>query len=86
MYAHLLMRPYETVTLRGVRVKRIEGVRALGTGEALKFRTRSSIPDMMFNPDPAGELTVTVPESAVDEYATVLAIDFAEGPVGKPRR
>ena len=85
VYAHLLMRPYETVTLRGVRVKRIEAVRALGTGEALKFRTRSSIPDMMTNRDPLGEVTVVVPESAVDEYATVLAIDFADEPVERKR-
>ena len=80
VYVHLLMRPYETASVRGVRIKRVRGVRALGTGEELKFRTRSSIPDQLLNSDPRGELTVAVPERAIDSHATVLAIDFAPGP------
>jgi hypothetical protein len=30
----------------------------------------------MFNKDPVGELIIEVPESVLDPYATVLAIDF----------
>jgi alpha-L-fucosidase len=81
VYAHLLMRPYDSVTVRGVRVKRVQSVRALGTGEELKFSTRVSIPDMMLGGDALGELTVRVPESAIDADATVLAIEFAGEPL-----
>jgi hypothetical protein len=37
--------------------------------------------DRLLNPDPVGELTIAVPDEAIDEYATVLAIEFAEAPV-----
>jgi hypothetical protein len=30
----------------------------------------------MFNKDPLGELIIKVPESVLDPYATVIAIDF----------
>lgn len=80
VYVHLLMRPYETVTVRGVRIKRVRSVRVLGTGAELKFETRSPIMDTLLgNPDPLGEVIVQVPEPAVDEYATVLALEFGPG-------
>ena len=31
---------------------------------------------MMFNKDPVGELIIKVPESVIDPYATVIAVDF----------
>lgn len=30
--------------------------------------------------DPDGELTITVPENELDEFVTVLRIEFAEAP------
>ena len=80
LYLHLLMRPYESVSVRGVHIKRVRSVRALSTDEELPFATRCSIVDQMLNPDPQGELTVAVPGAALDPYATVIAIDFADGP------
>jgi alpha-L-fucosidase len=79
VYVHLLMRPYDTVTVRGVRTRRVRSVRALASGATLDFTTRCSIVDQLINPDPLGELTITVPPSEVDDYATVLAIEFAPG-------
>jgi alpha-L-fucosidase len=81
VYAHLLARPYDDVTVRGVRIRRLRTVRALSTGEDLAFETRCGIIDRMINPDPLGEVTITVPEGAVDPYATVLALDFKGEPV-----
>jgi alpha-L-fucosidase len=81
VYVHLLLRPYETVTVRGVQIKRLRSVRALSTGEKLRFETGTGIIDAQFNPDPLGEVTVEVPERAVDPYATVLALEFAEAPL-----
>ncbi|MEX1253821.1 MAG: alpha-L-fucosidase [Dehalococcoidia bacterium] len=80
VYVHLLLRPYETVAVRGVRIKRLRSVRALSTGEELPFDTRCGIIDAQFNPDPYGEVTVRVPEHAIDPYATVLALDFDGSP------
>jgi alpha-L-fucosidase len=53
----------------------------LGSGTALEFTTRVGVIDAMYNPDPVGEVTVTVPGGAIDEYATVLALDFEGDPV-----
>jgi alpha-L-fucosidase len=81
VYAHALSRPYDDVTVRGIRIKRLRSVRALSTGEELTFETRCGIIDRMVSPDPLGEATIAVPPSAVDEYATVLALDFEGEPV-----
>lgn len=75
-YLHLLMRPYETVTVRGVRIKHVKRVRVLASGQELAFTTRCAIIDQWFNPDPLGELTIQVPEDVLDPLATVLAIDM----------
>src|SRR5207248_4450837 len=71
VYLHLLMRPYETVTVRGVRVRRVQSVRVVGTDTALPFTARTAILDGMAA-DPLGEVTITVPESVLDPDATVL--------------
>lgn len=83
VYLHALMRPYDAVSVRGVRTRRVRSVRALSTGEGLRFTGRTTIADQLLNPDPLGELTIAVPDSAIDEHATVLAIDFADAPIAK---
>lgn len=75
VYVHLLARPYDTVTVRGVRVKQIERITELATGTPLEFTTRTGIVEG-FGPDPDGEVTISVPQELVDGDATVLAIDF----------
>jgi alpha-L-fucosidase len=80
-YLHLLMRPYESVSVRGFPVKRVKEVHALGFAEPLTFATRCAIQDTLFrNPDPLGELTIEVPAAVVGRYATVLAIDVSSVP------
>lgn len=76
IYLHLLMRPYETVSVRGIPIRHVKRVRALGAGKELEFTTRCAILDQFFNPDPVGELTVRVPEDAIDPLATVLAVEM----------
>lgn len=75
-YLHLVMRPYETVTVRGVPIKHVKRVRVLASGRELAFSTRCAIIDQFFNPDPPGELTIQVPEDALDPLATVLAVEM----------
>jgi alpha-L-fucosidase len=79
VYLHLLMRPYETVTVRGLPVKRVRSVTALASGTALATSSRCTVADTLFNADPNGELTIRVPDFVLDEHATVIAIDLATG-------
>ena len=74
VFLHLLQRPYETVTVRGLPIRRVSAVRELRTGTALEFRSRCSVLDQMLNSDPEGELIVTVPEALLDPLATVVEV------------
>lgn len=76
IYLHLLMRPYDTVSVRGLPIRRVQSVRVLGSDRPLEFATRAPIIETMFGQDPLGEITIQVPEDLVDEYATVLAVDI----------
>jgi len=76
VYLHLLMRPYETVSVRGIHVKRVKNATVLATGAELKTHKRGIVTEMMFNQDPVGELIIDVPESAIDPVQTVIALDF----------
>lgn len=76
LYLHLLMRPYEDVTVRGVPIARVRGIRSLSTGTPLAWTARAPIVDTLFNPDPRGELRIAVPADSLDAHATVLAVDF----------
>jgi alpha-L-fucosidase len=78
VYLHLLMRPYDTVSLRGVPIHRLRGVRELRTGTALEHTTRMPYPEL-FSDDPHGEVTITVPEDLVEDNATVLVVEVAAG-------
>jgi alpha-L-fucosidase len=75
VYLHLLFRPYELITVRGVPVRRVERVSVLGSGHPLTHVVRTSVLDRL-NADPLGDLVVTVPEDELDPFATVLAVDF----------
>lgn len=77
MFLHLLMRPYETVSVRGVPVRRVRSVRELASGRALEHRGRTPILDQLANADPLGELTIRVPEDVLDPLATVIELEIA---------
>lgn len=74
IYCHLLLRPYDSVTVRGIPVRRIEAVRVLGSDAPLRWSTRTGIIEGLA-PDPDGELAIEVPEAAIDGSATVIALD-----------
>jgi alpha-L-fucosidase len=85
VYAHLLSRPYDTVTVRGLPIRRVRAVRELASGRELTFRTRATVMDDLFNWDPRGEVIADVPADVVDELATVFAIEVApEGSTVEP--
>jgi alpha-L-fucosidase len=76
LYLHLLMRPYESVTLRGVPIRRVRSARELSSGTKLEFSGRCSVLDQLLNSDPMGELTIDVPESVLDPLATVITVEI----------
>ena len=77
LYLHLLMRPYDAITVRGVPIRRVKSVCELSSGMTLAFSGRCSVIDQLLNSDPMGELTIEVPESVLDPLATVLVVEIA---------
>ena len=75
VYLHLLSKPYESVSVRDVRINGVKRAWRLGGGE-LRFSKRCAIVDLMANPDPNGELTVWIDEAQADPLATVVGLDF----------
>jgi alpha-L-fucosidase len=81
VFLHLLSKPYDSVTVRGLQVKRVQAARDLASGSALPTEPRVSVIDQILrNADPFGELTITVPEAAVDELATVIELELGGAP------
>jgi len=83
-YLHLLQRPYDTVTVRGVPIRRVRAIRELRSGAALPFRTRCTVLDQLLNSDPNGELIITVPEELLDPLATVVEVEMAASAAVQP--
>ncbi|HSU90138.1 MAG TPA: alpha-L-fucosidase, partial [Sporolactobacillaceae bacterium] len=78
VYLLSVMKPYESISVRGVKVKRFGAARPLQSTKSLKVRKRISAGDFLFNQDPVGELTIEMPKNALDSIATVIAVDFKE--------
>lgn len=76
VYLILPWRPYDSVTVRGMPLKRVRSVICLGTGEPLDYKARFAAIDAVIG-DPAGEMRIAVPEPMIDDQATVIAIDLA---------
>jgi alpha-L-fucosidase len=77
VYLHLLYRPYETVKVRGIPVRRVRSATVLGSGKQLEFTKRISVRDeIIHRPWPKGELTIRVPEEELDPLATIVAVEF----------
>jgi hypothetical protein len=73
------MRPQEFVVLRGVYGRRIETVRAVGSGQELSFELRLSALDRLFGTDPTCDVIIAVPDAACDELMTVIEVKEREG-------
>ena len=71
------MKPYETISVRGIPIKQVKSVKIVGSDEPLTYSTRCSIMDELTQPNPLGELIISVPESVIDPLATALAIELA---------
>ena len=59
-------------------VRRVRGVRTLGSGRRLATRERLAAVDELFGGDPAGTLVIAVPEDALDPLLTVIEVAFSD--------
>ncbi len=75
IYLHCLSRPYETITARGLPIRRVKRALEVRSRTPLEFTTRCPIIDELFNTDPMGEVTIRVPAQLLDDLATVVALD-----------
>ena len=80
IHLFLLARPYDSVTVRGLPVRRVERVTLMATGAPLHYSARTPIFDQL-TPDPTGEITIEIPDDMLDPYATVVVVDIADGVV-----
>ena len=79
LYVYATMRPYDTLTLSGVPVNRVDRVSVLGDGEALAFTAIPSLVDVHSgSTDPRGELEIAIPAHLNDELIPVIAIDLRQ--------
>jgi len=79
LYLFCLSRPYESVTVRGVPVRRVARAMVLGTGRELDVTVRTGVIEQLLD-DPDGEVVVDVPHSDIDDVATVIALDLSDRP------
>ena len=72
------MKPYETILVRDMPIRRIRSVKLVGSGQTLDHFSRYyTLFDEMTQTNPNGELIITIPESIIDPLATVIAIELA---------
>ena len=80
VYLHLLMKPYQNVTLRGVHVNRVQSVSALGKNIKLDYARHITVSDQVLEAygvtDTVGDLIIQVPQAAIDDHATVIAVSY----------
>ena len=74
VYLFLLQRPHDTVTVRGLPIRRVQRVTDVASGQALAFRTRTGVMDQL-QADPHGEVIVDVAGVDLDQLTPVLALD-----------
>jgi alpha-L-fucosidase len=76
VFLFLLARPYDSVAVRGVPIRRVRAVRDVATGTPLEHRARCTVLDELMNPDPMGELTIAVPAALLDDVCTVIELEL----------
>ena len=81
VYLHLLMRPYDTVTVRGVPVKRVRAARVLASGRALEVDTRTlrARPHVQLRPARRARRSAC-PRASSIRWPTVLELEIAPKP------
>ena len=79
LYLFLLMKPYESITVRGLPIRKVESIFIESSKQRLDFRCNAPVEELLMSDNPVGEVAISVPSEVVDEYATVIAVELAEG-------
>jgi alpha-L-fucosidase len=75
LFIYCTMRPWDTLTISGVPVNRIESVRVLGRADDLRFTAVASLPEVHRGAiDPLGELEISIPDDVADILMPVIAV------------
>lgn len=80
LYLHLILRPYASIVLRGIHIRRVQSARILSCSTSLKYTVRTTIENAMQQQDPIGDLTVYIPGRLLDSLATIVAVEFSGQP------
>lgn len=83
VHLFLVLRPQESVTVRGVHVRRVRAAQVMATGRQLPFATRAGVLEQLMA-DPEGELIIAVPGDVLDPMVTVITVEFADTPLDRP--
>jgi alpha-L-fucosidase len=76
VYLYLVMRPYEHVSVRDVPVSRVRAVSLLARNHPLAWTGHPRLKDVHTrNPDPLGEIHISLDQADLDDLCTVIAID-----------
>jgi alpha-L-fucosidase len=78
LFLHLLSRPYDSVSVRGLPIRRVRRVRELASGRELPISVRTTVAEEVFGSAPSGELVIQVPEDVLDGLATVLEVELGD--------
>lgn len=78
IFLHLLMQPYETVSVRGIAVDRVRSVRHVPSGTDLDTETSVDAATLLSGGEPIGELIIGVPPDLVDPVATTIELQLDE--------
>lgn len=82
LYLHLLMKPYESVSVRGIQVNKVDSVRILGNGVILNYSKHMTVSDQVMEAygyeNVVGDLIIETPQSVLDKHATVIAVSFKQ--------
>jgi alpha-L-fucosidase len=73
VFLHLLYRPYDTVTVRGLALDQVRVVRHLATGKELDWTGQAPVQTLMAG-SAVGEIVIRVQEDLLDELATVIEV------------
>jgi alpha-L-fucosidase len=80
IYLHLVLRPVDRLTVRGVPVRRVDSVWMLGSATPLEFRTNVEVHHQDEpGAEPTGELIIQVPGPTA-ALLDVIVIHLTEGP------
>ncbi len=77
IYLHLLYKPYESITVRGLPIRKVKRAFLLSHKQELPISTRIKIIDQVIgNPWARGEVTIEIPEGANHPLSTVIALEM----------